>query len=98
VNPAAPVSAGDTIVVVIQAVVATGLNATCSDSRGNVYTTDVSSTFQASKPDAVICHANIQASLSTADSIMVRDSAGTTTCGYKHARPGIQRHRGGQSG
>src|SRR5262249_45816390 len=49
---------------------------------GNVYTTDITSTFQANKPDTAVCHANIQTSLSTGDSIRVADSAGTGTCGY----------------
>src|SRR5207244_10504913 len=81
-NPvAAGVASGDTIVVAIQAIAGTAMTVTCSDTQNNNYATD-SIRSQNNNPAVAICHANIQASLSSSDSIVATIGGGSGTCFY----------------
>src|SRR5262249_21998898 len=81
-NPvAAGATSGATVVVAVQALAGTGMTVVCSDTQGNNYATD-RTVSQNNNPNVAICHANIQASLSSADSIKATITGGSGTCGY----------------
>jgi len=82
-SPVAPgVTVGNTVVVSIAAQTGSAPLFTCSDTKGNTYTTDRRFQNATGKPTVALCHAFIGTALSTADSIKVASSGATGTCAY----------------